>query len=34
MVRNQLIMPGGVDVGDRIEVVGPIFGPGALMSIK
>lgn len=34
MVPGQLIMPGGVDVGDRIEVVGPIFGPGALMTVK
>jgi hypothetical protein len=33
MVRDQLVMPGGVDVGDRIEVVGPIFGPGALMKV-
>lgn len=34
MVPGQLHVPGGVDVGDRIEVVGPIFGPGALMTIK
>jgi hypothetical protein len=34
MVPNQLHVPGGVDVGNRIEVVGPIFGPGALMRIQ
>jgi hypothetical protein len=34
MVPNQLHFPGGVDVGHRIEVVGPIFGPGALMKVK
>jgi hypothetical protein len=33
MVPNQLIQPGGVDVGHRMQVVGPIFGPGALMKI-
>ena len=33
MVPNQLHMPGGVDVGRRIQVVGPIFGPGALMKV-
>jgi hypothetical protein len=33
MVPNQLHMPSGVDVGRRIEVVGPIFGPGALMKV-
>jgi hypothetical protein len=33
MVPNQLVMPGGVDVGRRIQVVGPIFGPGALMQV-
>jgi hypothetical protein len=33
MVPNQLVMPGGVDVGRRIQVVGPIFGPGALMKV-
>lgn len=33
MVPGQLHMPGGVDVGRRIEVVGPIFGPGALMKV-
>jgi hypothetical protein len=33
MVPGQLHMPGGVDVGRRIEVVGPIFGPGTLMKV-
>ena len=33
LVPDQLIMPGGVDVSDRIYVTGPLFGPGALMKI-
>lgn len=34
IVKNQLIMPGGVDVSDQIYVVGPLFGPGALMKVN
>jgi len=34
MVPGQLHIPGGVDVGSHIEVVGPIFGPGALMRVQ
>jgi hypothetical protein len=34
LVPDQLITPGGVDVSDRIYIVGPLFGPGALMKIS
>ena len=34
LVPDQLITPGGVDVSDEIYVVGPLFGPGALMKIS
>ena len=34
LVKNKLIMPGGVDVSDQIYVVGPLFGPGALMKVN
>jgi hypothetical protein len=34
LVPDQLVTPGGVDVSHhRIYIVGPIFGPGALMTI-
>lgn len=35
LVPNQLRQPGGVDVGSHgdIYLVGPVFGPGALMKI-
>jgi hypothetical protein len=34
LVPDQLIIPGGVDVADgRAYVVGPLFGPGALMKV-
>ena len=34
LVKDQLIQPGGVDVGQRPYVVGPVFGPGALSTIS
>ena len=35
LVRDQLIIPGGVDATKRaIYVTGPIFGPGALTKIR
>lgn len=34
LVRDQLVLPGGVDVSDQIYVVGPMFGPGALMKVR
>jgi hypothetical protein len=34
LVPDQLVTPGGVDTSHhRIYLVGPIFGPGALMTI-
>ncbi len=33
LVKDQLILPSGVDVGQRPYVVGPIFGPGALSKV-
>ena len=33
LVKNQLILPGGVDVGRDIYLTGPVFGPGALSKI-
>ena len=33
LVKDQLILPGGVDVGRDPYVVGPVFGPGALSKI-
>ena len=33
LVQDQLILPGGVDVGRQPYVVGPIFGPGALSKV-
>jgi hypothetical protein len=34
LVRNQLVTPGGVDVANRIYIVGPLFQPGALMKVR
>lgn len=34
LVPGDLITPGGVDVNDGIYVVGPLFGPGALLKIS
>jgi hypothetical protein len=34
LVRDQLTLPGGVDVSDGIYVVGPVFGPGALRKVN
>lgn len=35
LVRDQLILPGGVDVKHgSVYVVGPLFGPGALMKVR
>jgi hypothetical protein len=33
LVKDQLVLPGGVDVKGKIYVTGPVFGPGALMKI-
>lgn len=33
LAKDQLVLPGGVDVKDDIYVTGPIFGPGALSKI-
>lgn len=34
LVRDQLTLPGGVDVSeDGVFVVGPVFGPGSLMKL-
>jgi hypothetical protein len=33
LVPDQLTLPGGVDVANDPYVVGPVFGPGALMTI-
>ncbi len=35
LARDQLILPGGVDVSeDGVYVVGPLFGPGALSRLR
>jgi hypothetical protein len=36
LARDQLILPGGVDVSwsGRVYQVGPVFGPGALNVIR
>jgi hypothetical protein len=34
LLPDQLILPGGVDVSDRVYVVGPLFGPGALLRLR
>jgi hypothetical protein len=33
LVKDQLILPGGVDIGRDPYLVGPVFGPGALSKI-
>jgi hypothetical protein len=33
LVPDQLTLPGGVDVAEDPYVVGPVFGPGALMKV-
>ncbi len=33
LVRDQLVLPGGVDASDKVYVVGPLFGPGALAKV-
>jgi hypothetical protein len=33
LAKDQLILPGGVDIGQRPYVTGPVFGPGALSTI-
>jgi hypothetical protein len=34
LVPDQLTLPGGVDVAEKPYVVGPVFGPGALVKIR
>ncbi len=34
LAAGQLVLPSGVDVGGGLYVVGPLFGPGALMKIR
>ena len=34
LVPGQLRLPGGVDVAEKPYVVGPVFGPGALVKIR
>ena len=33
LAKDQLVLPGGVDVSRKVYVVGPVFGPGALSKI-
>lgn len=33
LVPDQLVNPGGVDVGHGVYVTGPLFGPGALLRL-
>jgi hypothetical protein len=33
LAKDQLVLPGGVDVKHAIYVIGPVFGPGALSKI-
>jgi hypothetical protein len=34
LARGQLTLPGGVDVSNHVYLVGPLFGPGALMRLR
>ncbi|MCW2852831.1 MAG: hypothetical protein JWM84_2495 [Nocardioides sp.] len=34
LVKDQLVLPGGVDVERSIYLTGPVFGPGALTKIR
>ncbi|KAB2812803.1 ScyD/ScyE family protein [Pimelobacter simplex] len=34
LAPGKLMLPGGVDVSDHVYVVGPLFGPGALMRLR
>lgn len=34
LAAGKLILPGGVDVSDHVYVVGPLFGPGALLRLR
>jgi hypothetical protein len=34
LVKDQLVLPGGVDVERSIYLTGPVFGPGSLTKIR
>ena len=34
LARGRLMLPGGADVSNHVYVVGPLFGPGALMRLR